>query len=95
MRFVERATSPRFNTRVRVRSRGPLFDVTAFLTTTSWAFAELSAICTAPPPIIAPPHVQAHNFAKAIRTDILTTLFFQRAAKKQALPRLQSRADNP
>lgn len=30
----------------------------------------LSATCTAPPPIRAPPHAQAHNFAKAIRTDI-------------------------
>ena len=34
-----------------------------------------SAICTAPPPIRAPPHVQAHNFAKAIRTDIFPDLF--------------------
>ncbi len=30
-----------------------------------------SVTCTAPPPIKAPPHVQAHNFAKAIRTDIV------------------------
>lgn len=34
-----------------------------------------SAICTAPPPIRAPPHVHAHNFAKAIRTDIFPDLF--------------------
>ena len=34
-----------------------------------------SVTCTAPPPMIAPPHVQAHNFAKAIRTDIRRTLF--------------------
>ncbi|WP_293980254.1 hypothetical protein [Sphingobium sp.] len=34
----------------------------------------LSATCTAPPPMIAPPQVQAHNFAKAIRTDIGSTL---------------------
>ncbi|HXH15695.1 MAG TPA: hypothetical protein VNJ10_06140 [Sphingomonas sp.] len=30
----------------------------------------LSATWTAPPPIKAPPHAHAHNFAKAIRTDI-------------------------
>jgi hypothetical protein len=29
----------------------------------------------APPPMIAPPAVQAHNFAKAILTDISSTLF--------------------
>lgn len=29
-----------------------------------------SATWTAPPPITAPPHAQAHSFAKAIRTDI-------------------------
>lgn len=29
-----------------------------------------SATWTAPPPRMAPPQVQAHNFAKAIRTDI-------------------------
>lgn len=34
-----------------------------------------SAICTAPPPISAPPHVHAHSFAKAIRTDIIPDLF--------------------
>jgi len=31
-----------------------------------------SATCIAPPPRTAPPQVQAHNFAKAIRTDIVT-----------------------
>jgi hypothetical protein len=30
---------------------------------------------TAPPPMIAPPQVQAQSFAKAIRTDIRRTLF--------------------
>lgn len=29
-----------------------------------------SATWTAPPPMIAPPQAHAHNFAKAIRTDI-------------------------
>src|SRR3546814_5260324 len=37
-----------------------------------------SAICTAPPPMIAPPQAQAHNLAKAIRTDIFDTLFVLR-----------------
>ncbi|MFD1107298.1 hypothetical protein [Sphingobium olei] len=35
----------------------------------------LSATWTAPPPMIAPPQVQAHNLASAIRTDIGSTLF--------------------
>ncbi|MDR7154881.1 hypothetical protein J2W40_001699 [Sphingobium xenophagum] len=34
----------------------------------------LSATWTAPPPMIAPPQVQAHNLANAIRTDIGSTL---------------------
>ena len=34
-----------------------------------------SATCTAPPPMIAPPQVQAQSLAKAIRTDIRRTLF--------------------
>jgi hypothetical protein len=33
------------------------------------------ATCAAPAPITAPPQVQAHNFAKAILTDIGPTLF--------------------
>jgi len=32
----------------------------------------VSATCTAPPPISAPPAAQAHNFAKAMRTDIVS-----------------------
>jgi hypothetical protein len=35
------------------------------------ALAWVSATWTAPPPMIAPPHAQAHNFAKAIRTDMI------------------------
>ena len=35
----------------------------------------LLTTCTAPPPRTAPPQVQAHNFAKAIFTDISRTLF--------------------
>ena len=38
----------------------------------SGGFAET---WTAPPPMTAPPQVQAHNFAKAIFTDITLTLF--------------------
>src|SRR3546814_16729128 len=34
-----------------------------------------SAICTAPPPMIAPPQAQAHNLAKAISPYIFDTLF--------------------
>jgi hypothetical protein len=34
-----------------------------------------STTWTAPPPMTAPPQVQAHNFAKAIFTDISRTLF--------------------
>lgn len=34
-----------------------------------------STAWTAPPPMIAPPQVQAHSFAKAIRTDMTSTLF--------------------
>jgi hypothetical protein len=33
--------------------------------------AWVSATCTAPPPIMAPPHAQAQSFAKAIRTDMI------------------------
>jgi hypothetical protein len=35
----------------------------------------VSATWTAPPPMIAPPQVQAQSFAKAILTDISRTLF--------------------
>jgi len=35
--------------------------------------ACVSATWTAPPPMIAPPHAQAHSFAKAIRTDMSVT----------------------
>jgi hypothetical protein len=34
-----------------------------------------SVTCTAPPPMTAPPAVQAQSFAKAIFTDIIRTLF--------------------
>jgi len=35
----------------------------------------LSATWTALPPMIAPPHVQAQSFARAILTDITASLF--------------------
>src|SRR3546814_20431816 len=37
-----------------------------------------SAICTAPPPMIAPPQAPAHNLGMAIRTALLDTLFVLR-----------------
>lgn len=37
---------------------------------TSWLREGACETWTAPPPISAPPHVQAQSFAKAIRTDI-------------------------
>lgn len=47
-----------------------------FFLTTLWTCAGgVSATCIAPPPINAPPQVQAHNFAKAMRTDIISTFF--------------------
>lgn len=35
----------------------------------------VSATCTAPPPMIAQPAAQADNFARAIRTDMIVSLF--------------------
>lgn len=46
-----------------------------------------STTWTAPPPITAPPHAQAHSFAKAIRTDIAEYSFVAR----RLLPRPQCR----
>ncbi|BCI69455.1 hypothetical protein SPKIRA_02850 [Sphingomonas paucimobilis] len=37
----------------------------------------LSTMCTAPPPITAPPAAQAVSFARAIRTDIVTSSYVQ------------------
>ncbi|MBB5685479.1 hypothetical protein [Sphingobium boeckii] len=39
------------------------------------AVRGFSATWTAPPPITAPPHAHAHNFARAIRTDIAPLSF--------------------
>jgi hypothetical protein len=44
-----------------------------------------SATWTAPPPIIAPPAVQAQSFAKAILTDITTILFLAEQMMKMAV----------
>ena len=54
-----------------------------FLTCATRGLAD-SATCTAPPPITAPPHAQAHSFAKAIRTDI--TLPFCRPVHHPTVP---------
>lgn len=42
----------------------------------------LAATWTAPPPMIAPPQVQAHNFARAILTDMIRTLFSALGCRK-------------
>ncbi|BBB12795.1 hypothetical protein [Sphingopyxis sp. FD7] len=42
-----------------------------------------SATCIAPLPIIAPPQVQAQSLARAIRTDIGSSLFPVAGAKRQ------------
>lgn len=47
------------------RARGVLTDLVMRTCSTG-----ASLTCTAPPPMIAPPQVQAHSFAKAILTDI-------------------------
>ncbi len=48
----------------------------AFACRTSWGRSGgFSATWTAPPPMTAPPQVQAQSFAKAILTDIERTLF--------------------
>jgi hypothetical protein len=64
--------------RARRRTRLARFLITgAALTELAFAFLTIagraggfSATWTAPPPMIAPPAVQAHSFAKAILTDI-------------------------
>jgi hypothetical protein len=59
--------------RTRDRGAAAICGRATRLTRTRLVFAVLcgrSAICTAPPPIRAPPHAHAHNFARAILTDI-------------------------
>lgn len=80
------ATHSARSTRWARRTGGRLVEVRtpeARRTSALWACAcftiagrgcGFSAIWTAPPPITAPPHVQAHNFAKAILTDIFKHL---------------------
>jgi hypothetical protein len=54
----------------------PLCEEAADRSTTVCARAdEPSATWTALPPMIAPPHVQAQSFARAILTDITASLF--------------------
>jgi hypothetical protein len=45
-----------------------------------------SAMWIAPPPMIAPPAVQAHNFANAILTDISSTLFCRGPGEEMCSP---------
>lgn len=61
----------RFNALGFVRATGLAL---ACLTYWTW-LAGASAICTAPPPITAPPAASADNFTSAIRTDISSALF--------------------
>lgn len=63
-------TTCRFAT--RTGRRGAAFTLLVLCSTAGRA---LSATCTAPPPMIAPPAAQAHNLANAIRTDIDPTLY--------------------
>ncbi|VWX59628.1 hypothetical protein [Sphingorhabdus sp. 109] len=76
VRFILRAGSPFLIARAR---SGFFFDI--FLT---YGAAGASETCTAPPPISAPPQVQAHNFAKAIRTDIIYLSSASDIIKQQA-----------
>lgn len=60
----------------RIREAGRLTVVcTTRRTCVTWALRTVwtrSVTCTAPPPIMAPPQAHAHNFAMAIRTDMLS-----------------------
>jgi hypothetical protein len=48
-----------------------------------------STTCAPPAPISAPPHVHAHNFAKAMRTDIISDLLLVPQANAPNPPRLR------
>jgi len=62
----------RFTGRATVRLTTRFFaTVTCFTTRGCWM---RSVTYTPPPPITAPPQVQAHSLAKAMRTDIVPTL---------------------
>jgi hypothetical protein len=52
---------------------------------------EDSATWTAPPPMIAPPQAHAHNFAKAIRTDIFQHFLVVAPCDRQAPLPLRTR----
>jgi hypothetical protein len=53
-----------------------IFRTLCFFFATLWTCAGgVSATCIAPPPISAPPQVQAQSFARAMRTDIFPTFF--------------------
>ena len=63
-------------TRLLTRARGRCRTTGSFeYLTKAGREGGFSATWTAPPPTIAPPHVQAASFAKAILTDISRTLF--------------------
>ena len=52
------------------RGRWRTADFTLACLTIAGRSGAVSATCTAPPPMIAPPQVQAQSFARAILTDI-------------------------
>jgi hypothetical protein len=57
--------------------------------------AGFSDMWTAPPPITAPPQVQAHNFAKAIFTDIRAPHPKLRGAGREEDPNIRHRNQLP
>jgi hypothetical protein len=59
----------------RARGRWRTTDFTFACLTIAGRSGAVSATWTAPPPMTAPPQVQAQSFAKAILTDISRTLF--------------------
>jgi hypothetical protein len=74
IRFVVTTRRTRFTgLRATCRLR-TTFLVQQFCTVCAFARGT-SATCIAPVPMIAPPHVQAQSFARAIRTDIGFSLF--------------------
>ena len=71
----------------RTFALGRAFTVLAFaLLTIAGRAGGFSATWTAPPPMIAPPQVQAQSFAKAILTDIRRTLFEASIQPWKSLP---------
>ena len=78
-RTTQEVLATRLTRLARTLARGcslPATLIFAFLTMAGRA-GGFSATWTAPPPMIAPPQVQAQSLAKAILTDIRRTLCFR------------------